>query len=60
VADEYPIPEEYQNRSAAWKKAFQHAKEHDNPDKAAVLFAEAHGDAEEFTKAQRGAGAKSA
>lgn len=38
----FPVPEEYQDRPPNWQNAFQHAKSHGNPDKSAVLYAEAN------------------
>jgi hypothetical protein len=36
----YPVPEGYEDASPAFARAFAHAKEHNNSDKAALQFAE--------------------
>jgi hypothetical protein len=34
------LPKEYENKGEGFKRAFAHAKEHNNPDKAALQYAE--------------------
>jgi hypothetical protein len=43
-AREYPIPVGYEDRRAGWKRAFQHAMEQNNSEKASIQYAEHHGD----------------
>lgn len=42
LAEEGVYPEDYEDRPAQWKRAFDHAAKHNNTEKASVLYAEAH------------------
>ena len=40
-SEEWELPLGYKNASAGFRRAFEHAKRHGNPDKVSLLYAEA-------------------
>lgn len=41
---EFPVPFGYEDRGGGWVRAFQHAMEHHNSEKASIQYAEHHHD----------------
>jgi hypothetical protein len=39
--DEFPLPRGYEQKSVGFARAFEHAKQHGNSDKAALQYADA-------------------
>ncbi len=39
--EEFPLPAGYEKESVGFARAYAHAKRHGNPDKAALLYAQA-------------------